>query len=188
MFECAAYQLSRMLGLDNVLPAVQREIEHEEGVLLIWLENSLMERRRARLNLNPPDPRRHEMQMDVLRVFDALVHNDDRNPTNIIYDPAWKLWMLDHTRCFPRVSDLPEPNQVRRCERSLWENLQNLDDEVVEQELKRYLKKAEIKALLKRREKLIRYVQDLIDKRGETAILFTLKDSTGLSAGQERKM
>jgi hypothetical protein len=187
MFECAAYELSRMLGLDNVLPVVQREIEEEEGVLLIWLENALMERERAKLNVNPPDLKRHEMQMDVLRVFDALVHNDDRNPTNILYDPEWKLWMLDHTRCFPRVSDLPETNQVKRCERRLWRNLQNLNDEVVKEALTKFLKKAEIKALLKRRDKLINYIQDLIDKRGETVVLFRLEDSTGVSAGQKRE-
>jgi len=175
MFECAAYELSRMLGLENVLPVVEREIEDEEGVLQIWLEDALMERKRAKLNVEPPDQKRHEMQMDLLRVFDALVHNDDRNPTNILYDTQWKLWMLDHTRCFPRVSKLPEPNEVTRCERSLWKGLQELDEEVVKEELKKYLKKAELKALLKRRQKLVHHIQTLIEQQGEQAVLYSME-------------
>ena len=176
-FECAAYELSRMLGLDNVLPVVEREIDDEKGVLQLWLENALMERKRAKLKLDPPDPRHHEKQMDVLRIFDALVHNDDRNPTNILYDPEWKLWMLDHTRCFPRVSDLPARNQVKRCERSLWRSLQDLDEKAIKQRFKKYLKKAEIKALLERREKLLRHIQTMIEKCGEENVLFTFSDS-----------
>lgn len=173
-FECAAYELSRMLGLNNVLPVVEREIEDEKGVLQIWLEDAMMERKRAKLDLQPPDPVCHEMQMDVLRVFDALVHNDDRNPTNILYDPDWKLWMLDHTRCFPRISDLPKANEVKRCERRLWEKLQKLDAEEVKKRLKPYLKKAELKALLKRHQKLVIHIQKLIEQVGEESVLYTL--------------
>jgi len=178
MFECAAYELSRMLGLDNVLPVVQREINDEEGVLQLWLEDALMERKRAKLNLEPPDPIYHEMQMDFLRVFDALVHNDDRNPTNILYDPEWKLWMLDHTRCFPRVSDLPEPSEVKRCERSLWKKLQELEEEEVKKRLKPYLRKAELKALLKRHQRLVSHIQELIEQVGEQAVLYSLDQAS----------
>jgi hypothetical protein len=162
-----------MLGLNNVLPVVRREIEERKGILQLWLENALMERKRAKLNLDPPDPEQHEKQMDTLRVFDALVHNDDRNPTTILYDPQWKLWMLDHTRCFPRVSNLPDPSEVNRCEKSLWQNLRGLEEEEVKERLKPYLKKQELKSLLKRRQKLISHIEQLIDQQGEEAVIYT---------------
>jgi hypothetical protein len=174
MFECAAYELSRMLGLDNILPVVKRKIEKEKGILQLWLEDALMERRRAKEGLEPPDRQRHARQMDILRVFDALVHNDDRNPTNILYDPEWKLWMLDHTRCFPRVSDLPKSIEVTRCEQSLWQRLNQLDEDEVKERLKPYLKKKELKALLKRHRKLVSHIQELIAERGEHAVIYSL--------------
>jgi hypothetical protein len=50
--------------------------------------------------------------------------------------------------------------------------LKNLDEEVVKETLKDLLKSREIKALLKRREKLVNLIQGLIDERGEQGVLF----------------
>ena len=86
-----------------------------------------------------------------MRVFDALVYNDDRNAGNILSDSAWNVWMIDHTRSFSRISDLPEPNQINDFEGNLWERLCHLDEEEVKKTIEAYVQSPELKALFKRR-------------------------------------
>ena len=108
-----------------------------------------------------------------MQVFDALIHNDDRNGGNFLYDQDWNLWLIDHTRCFPRISELPKPLKIQHCERNLWNKLQSLEEESVKERLGPYLESAELKALFKRREKLIKYLEDQISQRGERQVLFS---------------
>ena len=172
-FECAAYELGKLLGLNNIPPVVMREIKGEEITLQIWLEGALMETDRANLKKNPPNPWRHGMQWQVMHIFDALIHNDDRNAGNMLYDKDWKLWLIDHTRCFPRISDLPQNLKVKHCERNLWENLQGIDEDALEEHIAPHLESAELKALFKRRTKLIKHIEELIEQRGEKRVLFS---------------
>lgn len=46
IFDCAAQELGKLLGMDNLPPVVQRTINGEKGVLQIWMENSITERDR----------------------------------------------------------------------------------------------------------------------------------------------
>jgi hypothetical protein len=173
MFEVAAYKLSKLLGLNNIPPVVIREIKGTRGTLQIWLENATMETDRVRKSIYPPNPWRHKMQWQVMRVFDALIYNDDRNAGNILYDSDWNVWMIDHTRSFSRITDLPAPNQIRHCERSLWEKIRQLDEEEVAAAIGNHLQSAELKALFKRRVKLVAHLEDQMAKRGENQVLFS---------------
>jgi len=173
MFECAAYELAKLLGLNNIPPVVMREIKGTPGTLQIWVENATMETDRARQSIYPPNAWRHKMQWQVMRVFDALIYNDDRNAGNILYDSDWNVWMIDHTRAFSRISDLPKSNQIRHCERALWEKLRNLDEEEVDQRIGEYVESGELKALFKRQEKLVAYIEEQIAQRGEKQVLFS---------------
>jgi len=38
--------------------------------------------------------------MWVVRLFDQLIYNTDRNLGNLLIDKSWRLWMIDHTRAF----------------------------------------------------------------------------------------
>ena len=173
LFECAAYQLAKLLGLNNIPPVVMRNIKGEDGTLQIWVENATMETDRVKQSVYPPNLWRYQMQWQVMRVFDALIYNDDRNAGNILYDSDWNLWMIDHTRSFSRISDLPEPSQIKHCERNLWERLCHLNEEEVEKTIGEYIQSVELKALFKRREKLIAYIEDQIEERGEKQVLFS---------------
>jgi hypothetical protein len=173
VYESAAYRLGRLLGMDNIPPAALRRIKGTEGTLQLWIENSRTEKDRVRLNLQPPNPWRWGMQHQMMQLFDQLVYNDDRHQGNILIDPDWKIWLIDHTRCFRTFSDLRAPQAIRFCERGFWEKLQSLNDEVIREELENLLQSNEIKSLLKRRDKLIEHIQGLIEKRGEGAVLFS---------------
>ena len=80
-----------------------------------------------------------------------------------------------HTRAFRRWKQLLNPDQIQFAERSLWEKLQALDETVVRAKLNDFLKPAEINGLIERKGLLVDHIQKLIDDRGETAVLFTLR-------------
>jgi hypothetical protein len=164
-----------MLGLDNVPPAIRRSIHGTDGSLQVWIENAMTETtRRIKQKISPPEPEKWQRQMDVVKVFDALVYNTDRNLGNLLIDQNWKLWMIDHTRAFRRHTDLQEPLAVKRCERGLFERMKQLEKSSLKARLKKYLREGEIDAILKRRDKLVAHIEQLIRERGEQAVLYTM--------------
>lgn len=175
LFEPAAYQLARMLGIENVPPAVERAVEGKSGSLQVWIENAMTETtRRLKKKIAPPEPVMWTRQMNVVKVFDALIYNTDRNLGNLVIGPDWKLWMIDHTRAFRRHTDLQKPQGIQRCERRLFERMKQLDKNMLTSRLKGYLREAEIDAILKRRDKLVAHIEQLIRQRGEDTILYTM--------------
>ncbi len=131
MAQCAAYDLARVLGLDNVPPTVLRRIKGRDGSLQLWVEGAMTEKRRGAQGLRPPNTRRWIFQLQVMRLFDNLIYNDDRNSGNMVIDSGWKLWMIDHSRSFQRLTKLRDPGRVTMVERSLWQRLRNLDDDQI---------------------------------------------------------
>ncbi len=172
-FNVAAYELARMLGLDNVPPAVERSIYGQKGSLSLWIENAMTERDRIARHVSPPSMLLFSRQLQTMKIFDTLIYNTDRTQENILVGPDWTLWMIDHTRAFRRWPDLLQPESIYKCDRSLWQRLQSFDEEQARQRLKPYLESYEIKALLERRRKLVAFIQHLIDENGEEQILFT---------------
>jgi hypothetical protein len=165
-----------MLGLDNVPPAVRRSLHGVDGSLQVWIENAMTETTRSiKKKIPPPDPVRWNRQMDIVKVFDSLIYNTDRNLGNLLIDSDWKLWMIDHTRAFRRYSDLQKPEKVQRCERRLFERMKHLEKNTLHESLKKYLREGEIDAILKRRDKLVAHIEQLIHERGEEAVLYTLE-------------
>ncbi|MDA2938194.1 hypothetical protein MYX75_08035 [Acidobacteria bacterium AH-259-A15] len=175
IFNCAAYELSKLLGLDNVPPVVERKIKGQgkKGILQAWVEKGMVETERLKNKIEAPNKWRWTMQYQVMRLFDNLIYNEDPNQGNILYDQDWKLWMIDHTRAFRTYSEPLNPTTIRFVERNCWEKLQKLNQKTLDERLKPFLRSREIKAILKRRDKLVEHVQNMIDKRGEGKVLFT---------------
>ena len=175
IFEVAAYELSELLGLGRVPPAVPRRIDERAGTVQIWLEGTRPEVELLEQGaLTPPDEARWRRQKQVMRVFDSLIANNDRNQGNLLIDAEWDIWLIDHTRAFKQSSELFEREKLTGCERSLWSALQGLDEAVIRERLGPYLESREIASLLRRREKLLDHLQGLIEKEGEEAVLFDL--------------
>jgi len=179
IFECAAYELAKLLGLDTVPPAVGRKIRGQQGTLQAWVENVTTQKALRETTDIPPSGGinrwRWIMQRQNIYIFDNLIYNEDRNLGNILIEPNWKLWMIDHTRAFRRWKELMNPEQVQFAERSLWEKLQALDETEVRAKLKNFLKPAEMNGLIARKGLLVDHIQKLIDDRGEKDVLFTLR-------------
>lgn len=175
--ECASYRLGCLLGLKNIPPVVQRKIKGKEGTLQAWLENAMTEKTRTEEGIKPPNQIRWSNQYQVLLLFDNLIYNADRNQGNILFDQDWKMWFIDATRAFQPKSELKGPKLIQKCERTVWERLQTLEDDLIEDCLDEYLESGQIKALLKRRELLVEYIRELIETKGEQNVLFQLTGS-----------
>ena len=171
-FEVAAYRLARMLGMDNVPPAVLRQIGRSEGSLQIWLEGVMTEGSRREKGLQSPLPREWFLQNRLMYVFDNLIWNADRNLGNMLIDADWKFWLIDHTRAFQDSGDLRDPTEVTHVERVFWERLQALDEEQLGAQLGEILDSSALRSLMTRREKLIRHIEELIAERGEDVVIF----------------
>jgi hypothetical protein len=121
-----------------------------------------------------PNPSRTAMQIHVLRVFDELIQNRDRNGGNLLWTSDWKMWMIDHTRAFRLGKDLLKPQLLERIDRSLFAKMRELTPSGLAEAMGRNLTKEEIEALLVRRDVIVKLFNDRIALRGEAAVLFAL--------------
>jgi len=175
IYEAAAYELDMMLGIGRIPPTTVRRVGDHEGTVQIWMEgvtpeDILVDEDR----LHPPNVERYKQQKAIMRVFDALIANTDRNQGNLLIDDHWNIWFIDHTRAFRQTSTLLGRDTLDTCERRLWTILSSTDRQAIRELMEPYLKSAEIKKLLRRRDKLIEHFQERIDKLGEDAVLFDL--------------
>ena len=169
--EPAAYALSELLGLEMVPPAVERTLRGTPGSLQIWVEGAAAAVDQKE-GFRSPDERSSLLQYYQMQVFDNLINNLDRNQGNILFDPHWRAWLIDHTQAFVRDRQLPAPDTVRRVERGLWEKLRSLSDQELEAAIEPYLPGPERAALLERRRLLVELIQGKIDLLGDEGVLF----------------
>ena len=186
VFEVAAYEMSRLLGLDNVPPAVLRRLRGQSGSLQLWVEKAQSEARRIRSGEPFPDLGYRNLQVQTLKVFDRLIDNFDRNPGNLLTDVRGKLWFVDHTRSFRNVPFVEEIHQVAVVDRSLWQNLLALDRKQVRKRIGGYLSPASLWALMRRHERLIRHIEALIEERGEDRVLLATVPTRPLRLSQRQ--
>ena len=125
--------------------------------------------------MEPPDLKSWNPQMYVCRVFDQLIYNTDRNLGNLVITKNWKIWMIDHTRAFRTMKDLPAPANLVQCDRKLLAKLRGLNKDVLTKGLERYLNSLQIDGLLARRDKIVSFFDGQIAKKGEAAVLFDLE-------------
>ena len=175
-YNIAAWELSRLLGLDAMMPVtIERRYKGNPGALSWWVDDVLMdEAERERTDAVPPAgqsltlvEQRHRMQ-----VFAELVHDTDRNKGNVIYTSDWRLVMLDFTRAFRTQPALRAPAALARCDRNLLARLRSLTKAEVSKATGSHLTPFEIDALMKRRDLLVDHFDRLVKQRGEAAVLF----------------
>jgi hypothetical protein len=174
-FNIAGYRLALLLGLDNVPASVERKYGGKAAAFTWWVDDVMAdEMKRRKDKLEPPDKDWWARQMHVLRVFDQLIYNTDRNLGNLLITKQWRIWMIDHTRAFRLYRTLLSPKDLQRCDRQLLEKLRQLDEPTLMRETKGYLMREEIRGLLARRDVIVRYFEDEIKRKGEGAVLYTL--------------
>ena len=174
-YNIAGYKLSRLLGLDNVPMSVERKINGKGAAVTWWIDDVMMdEEGRQKQKAVDPNPSHYASQLHILRVFDELIQNRDRNAGNMVWTNDWKMWMIDHTRAFRLGKDLLKPEKLERCDRDLFGKLRGLSASGLAAAMDKSLTKEEIDALLARRDLIVKLFDERIAQRSEAAVLFTL--------------
>ena len=174
-FNIAGYRLAVLLGLDNVPMSVQRLHNSRQAAFTWWLDDVMMdEKARVSKNALGPDRERTAMQVHIMRVFDELIQNRDRNMGNLLWTSDWKMWMIDHTRAFRTGDELLKPLALERVERTLFENMRRLTEEQLKNVMGKSMADFEIEALLKRRDRIVKLFEARIAERGEGRVVYTL--------------
>lgn len=160
-FDVAAYKLDRMLGLNMVPVSADRRYMGKPACFTWWIDDVLMlELDRTKKKIQPPDVKSWNEQMEIVRVFDQLIFNTDRNLGNLVIDKQWRIWMIDHSRAFRISHDIREPKNLLRCDRALLKGMKELNEPQLTDSMKDYLMKPEIEALLARRDKIVKHFEE----------------------------
>ncbi len=173
-FNLAGYRLDRLLGLHMVPPSIERKHGGDTGSFTWWIPAALMEVDRARRKIQPPDTGHFNNQMLVLRVFDQLIYNTDRNLQNVLLTPDGKLWLIDHTRAFRLHPEIRSAASLDKCDRRLLDSLRKLETTSLKAAMDGALRNVEIGALLKRRDKIVAEFERKIAAVGEPQVMFDL--------------
>jgi len=172
----AAYRLDRMLGLGMVPPSVVRRYKEGKAAYTWWLDDLLMtEKERTKKKQQPPDTLSWNRQIYVLRVFDQLIFNFDRNLGNLLIDKEWRIWMIDHTRAFKIFEELKDKKSLPdTCEAGLLEGMRALDKATLLARMDGLLNGGQIEGLLGRRDVIVKHYDRLLASRGRARVLYEL--------------
>ena len=173
--EAAAYRLSRFLGLDMVPPTVVRRLDGEAGSLQLWVEcyRQLTEVGEGE---HPPAISWSE-QWARMRFFDALIANPDRNAGNVLVCDEWQIVLIDHSRALSLERRRAAPSELpNRFDRRLLDGARTLDMEQLEPLLGDLYLKAELKTLLRQRDRLVAAADRTVEQYGEAALFGQSED------------
>jgi hypothetical protein len=162
MYELAAYEVARELGLDIVPAVVEREIGGVKGSLQLLVEGALPETARRARGLEPPDPAVFRDRLETVKIFALLVDDACENLEDTLVETGTGTWIVhrvDFSEAFglspePRPSCVPGP-----VPDGLLAKLRGLDDAKLGARLARYLTKEEVQSLVQRKAAIIRLLE-----------------------------
>jgi hypothetical protein len=172
-YNLAAYSVAELLGLEYMMPVyVERRWAGSIGSVGWWVNTLMDESDRLKKKVQPPDATDWNYQMYRMRVFTALVRDTDRNLTNVLITPDWKVMMIDFSRAFRLQPELMYNKDLARVDRKLMARLEALDRRAVKAAVGDWLNNGEIDAMMKRRELLVAHFKKLIAELGEDKVLY----------------
>jgi hypothetical protein len=100
------------------------------------------------------------------------VRDTDRNLTNVLITPQWKVFMIDFTRGFRLQPELMYATDLAKMCKQLWPKLQELQRDDVKKATGDWLTGSELDAMMKRRDLLVGHFAKLIAEKGEPNVLY----------------
>jgi hypothetical protein len=164
MFNIAAYKLDRLIGLNMVPVSVQGNYRSNRAAFTWWIDDVMMdEGGRLKKKLEAPEDKTRvwNQQIYMMRIFDNLIYNTDRNLGNQMISTDWRLWPIDHTRAFRKQTSLKTPTHVSRCDREVFQRLKTLDRDLLKRELGAFLDDGQIKSILARRDLIVTKLESI---------------------------
>ncbi|MHB8094082.1 MAG: metallophosphoesterase [Candidatus Aminicenantales bacterium] len=160
-YEMAAYELDKLIGLGIVPATVEREVAGLEGSLQAYVEGSLSETDRRRQDLRIPDPGAFEERLASIRAFALLVNDGCENlDDTFIERNSGRIFRVDFSEAFGPSSALSPQCNVSSCPESLAGKLRGIDRDLLDRTLSRFLNKEELDALARRKDLLIRLLEE----------------------------
>jgi hypothetical protein len=161
-FNIAGYKIDRLIGLNMVPVSVSRRYQSKPAAWTWWVDDVVMdEGDRLKKKISPPEALSWYHQMQMVRLFDQLIYNIDRNMGNLLITKNWRVWAIDHTRAFRTHETLRSPESVSRCDRQVFEKLKQLEKETVKREVGTMLDEWQIRSLLARRDVIVKRIESL---------------------------
>jgi hypothetical protein len=191
-YNIAGYRLAQLVGIETVPVSVKRSYKGKDAAITWWIDDVMFDES-GRMELKDqsmgPDPQRTQRQLHMMRVWDELIQNKDRNRGNLLWTKDWTMWLIDHTRAFRTGAALLKPAELVRIERTLFDKLKQLTEPSMTKAMSGMLTRNEIRSVLRRRDAIVQHFEKLIAERGDAAVLFTLlppaaAQSAGQSTGQ----
>jgi hypothetical protein len=172
----AAYKLDRLLGIRWVPVTVARRDNMKMASFTWWVDDVQMtEKDRYTKKIKSPDADAWNHQIYVVRIFDQLIYNVDRNLGNLLIDKDWRIWMIDHTRAFKIFKDLKKEQELgNNCMRELLPALKTLDKPTLKAKMDGLLAEGQIDALLSRRDHIVSYFEGKVSAMGEGRVFYDL--------------
>jgi hypothetical protein len=172
-YNIAAYELARLLELDHMMPVyVERRVNGMIGSIS-WMVPTLMdEGERLKKKLQPPDPNEWNNQMYRMRAFSSLVRDTDRNLTNVLVSPEWKVVMIDFSRGFRLQHELQHLADLNKIDRRLLARLESLSRPALKTATKEVLNNDEVDAVMARRDLLVAHFKKRVAELGEDQLRY----------------
>lgn len=172
-YNIAAYEIARLLDLDHMMPVyVERRWNGLIGSISWFVPTLMDESERLKKKIQPPQPADWNNQMYRMRVFSALVRDTDRNLTNVLISPDWKVVMIDFTRAFRLQKELQHLSDLNKIDRHLLARLESPSRDSVREASTDLLNTSEIDALMARRDLLVAHYKKLVATLGEEKVLY----------------
>jgi hypothetical protein len=155
----AAYRLDRLLELDMVPVTVRRDLDGDSGSLQYLPLKTVDEAQRSASGQGAGARCPLADQWAAMYVYDSLIYNVGRNRQRMLYSPGdWQLLLVGHADAFGTRKGRPRHlEQAPVTVNDAWrEALAGLDDAVLESELGDVLDARRRRALLARRDELLK--------------------------------
>lgn len=174
--EIAAYELDKLLALGMVPPTVEREMARQTGAAVLWATPTRSFKDLGGVPGQPgvPGPPSHRAgawtrQVVRAKMFDNLIANKDPNLGNWLVDEDWHLVLIDHSRSFTPMKTMV--HRMDHLDRGLWDRFLRLDAAALAAAVGPWLGKAEVRAILERRDRMQQDVSRMLAARGNTVFL-----------------
>jgi len=172
-YNIAAYEIATLLGIEYMMPVyVERRWNGQVGSISWFVATQMDESERLKKKIEPPSPAGWNNQMYRMRVFSALLRDTDRNLTNVLITPDWKVMMIDFSRAFRLQPELLHIKDLNRIDRDLLAKLETLNRDDIKRVADDFLTKAELDALFQRRDLLVAHFKKLVAELGEEKVLY----------------
>jgi len=184
-WEIAAYRLDKYLGLNMIPPTIERRFNGNLGSIQLWVLAEMDLRKKTKDKIKTPSYKVYYWNRATYlqRTFDSLIANEDRHMGNVLITDEWKMILIDHSRSFRTSKKFTKKlmfgkngikgkKLILQLPRAFLEKLKSLTPEIIKGLVDEYLTDKEIKAMLVRRDMLLKEIEEQIKEKGEEKFLY----------------